>query len=221
MPRARLAVTLADDTWLGRLSRAYPTTDWRLVATMPTDRGVGRATLLVGGDARDEAVAALDGRDGVDDLTVLQRTDDGTLCVVETHEPSLQEVLRRAGVPFEPPLRVTDGEALVTVTASNEAVSRLADELAAAGYEFTVESVHEDLTAAGPLTDRQETVLRAAVEAGYYEEPRAVELTDLAADLDVSTAALSATLRRAEGTLAARYLDNRDRIDRLSASAEE
>ena len=67
MPRARLAVTLADDTWLGRLSRAYPTTAWRLVATMPIDRGVGRATLLVGGAARDEALAALDSADGVDD----------------------------------------------------------------------------------------------------------------------------------------------------------
>lgn len=184
---------------------------------MPLDDGVGRATLLVTGDARDDVVSALRDADGIDDLTILQRTDDTTLCVVETHEPSLQEALRRAGVPFEPPLRVADGEALVTVTAAQESVSAFADELTAAGYEFTVESVHADLTAAGPLTDRQETVLRAAVESGYYEEPRAVELTDLADELGVSTAALSVTLRRAEGRLAGRYLDNRDRIDRLSA----
>ncbi len=46
------------------------------------------------------------------------------------------------------------------------------------------------------LTDSQREALLAALEAGYFEEPRNATLGDLAADLDISQPAASGLLRR-------------------------
>jgi predicted DNA binding protein len=53
------------------------------------------------------------------------------------------------------------------------------------------------------LTGRQEETLRRALEAGYFEVPRAVTLGELAADLGVSEQAVSERLRRGLASLLA------------------
>jgi len=59
--------------------------------------------------------------------------------------------------------------------------------------------------AAGDLSPEQEAALRAAVEHGYYETPRAVNVGELADHLDVPRSTLTYRLRRAEAQLAKRY----------------
>ncbi len=61
---------------------------------------------------------------------------------------------------------------------------------------------------AGGLSPEQEAALRAAVEHGYYESPRAVDVADLADHLDVPRSTLTYRLRRAEEYLAKRYVTN-------------
>ncbi|EMA42244.1 helix-turn-helix domain-containing protein [Halococcus hamelinensis] len=57
------------------------------------------------------------------------------------------------------------------------------------------------------LSPEQETALRAAVERGYYETPRAIETYELADELGIPGSTLSYRLRRAEATLAADYIE--------------
>ncbi|WP_254864812.1 helix-turn-helix domain-containing protein [Halovivax gelatinilyticus] len=53
------------------------------------------------------------------------------------------------------------------------------------------------------VTPTERETIRLAVESGYYEVPREATLGDLATTLDVSDAAISKTLRRAERKLLA------------------
>ncbi|MWG36792.1 helix-turn-helix domain-containing protein [Halomarina oriensis] len=53
----------------------------------------------------------------------------------------------------------------------------------------------------GDLTEKQRQTVATAFERGYFEIPRKVSLTELAADLDVTHQALSERLRRAEQAL--------------------
>lgn len=53
------------------------------------------------------------------------------------------------------------------------------------------------------LTDRQQEVLRAAFDAGYYDCPRATPGADIAAELGVSSATFSEHIRAAESNLLA------------------
>lgn len=89
MPRARLAVDLPADSWMGALTREFPAVDWRLTATMPLGDGVGRATLLAEGGDRDSAIAALAAADPVTDVTPLDDGAGATLVAFETTEPFL------------------------------------------------------------------------------------------------------------------------------------
>lgn len=57
-----------------------------------------------------------------------------------------------------------------------------------------------------PLSAEQEAALRAAVEHGYYENPREVDVGELAEHLDVPRSTLTYRLRRAEEFLAKEYV---------------
>ncbi|RQG99647.1 helix-turn-helix domain-containing protein [Natrarchaeobius oligotrophus] len=66
------------------------------------------------------------------------------------------------------------------------------------------------------LPEKQREALRAAVEHGYYETPRAIELSELADRLDVPRSTLSYRLRRAEAALATTFVDDDASIERLA-----
>ncbi len=58
------------------------------------------------------------------------------------------------------------------------------------------------------LSPEQESAVRAAVEHGYYETPRAIETYELAELLGIPGSTLSYRLRRAEAHLAGSYVKN-------------
>lgn len=68
----------------------------------------------------------------------------------------------------------------------------------------------------GSLPDAQREALQAAVDHGYYETPRQIELSDLAAELGVPRSTLSYRLRRAEAELATAFADTEDSLDSLA-----
>lgn len=61
-------------------------------------------------------------------------------------------------------------------------------------------------TVAGDLTDRQYEAVRAAVETGYYAEPRTASLEDVAEELGVATSTASDHLRKAEARVMSRLM---------------
>ena len=65
------------------------------------------------------------------------------------------------------------------------------------------------------LSAEQAAALRAAVEHGYYETPREVDVSELADHLDVPRSTLTYRLRRAEAYLAEQHVAD----ERLSASS--
>lgn len=58
------------------------------------------------------------------------------------------------------------------------------------------------------LTERQLTLVRAAVEHGYYDTPRRCSLTGLPAEIDLAKWTCSETLHRAEGRIIKQFLDD-------------
>ncbi|MBX0298162.1 helix-turn-helix domain-containing protein [Haloarcula nitratireducens] len=74
---------------------------------------------------------------------------------------------------------------------------RTAETMAAAGR-------HDE--ASSNLSPEQEAALQAAVEHGYYESPREVDVSELAEHLDVPRSTLTYRLRRAEEQLAKQHV---------------
>ena len=73
-----------------------------------------------------------------------------------------------------------------------------------------------DPASADSLPREQREALAKAVERGYYETPRRIELTDLADELEVPRSTLSYRLRRAQAALATAFVDADESLETLA-----
>ena len=130
----------------------------------------------------------------------------------ESHElgRALLGVQRDADLVVQQPLRYTDDGGLRgTLVGTDAAFQRVAEALPAAidlEIERTGAYTPDTRQLFASLTDRQREILRAAVEAGYYADPREATQRDLAAQLDIAPGTVSQHLRRIEAKVFAEFV---------------
>jgi predicted DNA binding protein len=200
MPHAQLTVDLPEHTWIGDLSTAHPDVVFQVVTSIPGERtGIGLVRLTTADPL--PLITDIQSRDDVEDLELLWKHDDEALIQIETSNPLPLLPVLRAGVPLKMPFDIQNGEATWEMTTLTSRLSSLGDHLDDLGIGFAIEYVREiDASQADQLlTDRQQEVLLAAVEAGYYRAPRESTLSDVAEVLDIANATCSDLLHRAEG----------------------
>lgn len=125
-------------------------------------------------------------------------------------EPSdlVERMLRtrkRHGILLQMPLEYTaDGDLRLTVVGELDAIQRAVPEMPR-GLHLELEHVSDYQPGQpglyGQLTRAQQRVLQAALEHGYYENPRAVGYRELAEILDLSPTTVGEHLRKAEAAL--------------------
>lgn len=202
---ARFRVQLPSDAWITEVSRAFPATEFRLLAGYPTDSGamhLGEARTATPGEVSD-AIAA---HPSVYDYRRLHATDDRSLARYETTGTGLYQFLGDTGLVADYPVVVRDGWFVVEFTDSRERFDAFRDGLEAADGRFELLSVVESVERRDFLTDRQGEVLERAFRAGYYEVPRDCTLAAVADELGVDTSTASEILRRAEARLVEYHL---------------
>ncbi|GKZ14534.1 helix-turn-helix domain-containing protein [Haladaptatus sp. T7] len=205
MATAKLTLTLPAETWIGDVSTTYPDAKFRVLAALPAD-DIGVGLLELTAADLPPILREMDDHDGIVHLDLLRASDDTCLVEFETTDPLLLLSVQESAVPLELPLTITDGDATFEVTAARDRLSALATQLDLFGVPFEVEYVREMASSESLLTDRQQRLVRTAVECGYYDSPRTCTLTELAAMTDVAKSTASETLHRAEGTIIKRYV---------------
>jgi predicted DNA binding protein len=114
------------------------------------------------------------------------------------------ELQREEGVVIDTPMRFTAGGGLkVTCLGDDAAFERLFDRIdEAEGTSVEIREMGEyepdESSFTRLFTARQEEVLEAAVELGYYRVPRDAELADIADAVGISRATASEHLRKVE-----------------------
>lgn len=204
MSRTRLRVRLPTDSWLGAVSRASPEATLRVTGTVAADEGDVTALTVTGAD-RPRVVEALRDREDSVRTEVVERGRAEAIVRVTGPPPSYVAAARRAGVPLESAVEARDGRATLAVVDDRERLSAFGRRLAAEGA--TVESAGGD-ESEPVLTRAQRELVRAAIEAGYYDTPRECTLTELAADRDIAKSTCSETLHRAEGRVLRRFVED-------------
>jgi len=114
------------------------------------------------------------------------------------------ELQRQSFLAIDTPIRFTSEDHLeVTYLGSDEIFKQLYDTLQEADYaEFEILETG-DYETTGPsysrmITSRQEEVLEAAVDLGYYSEPRQGSLEDIAEVVDIAPGTVGEHLRKVE-----------------------
>lgn len=207
LTRVRFRITLTEGSWGANVSRAFPDATLRMRG-MITDGDTGFALLGISGTRRETVVDALRAHNGVDEIGVIATGARETTVHVAGDTPRFVSAARRSGLPIEPPVELSDGNAALEIVGDRDRLSLLTAQFAEAEVEFDIGLVGEQ--AGEPtriLTDTQRTLVTAALDAGYYDTPRTCTLTELAERQGIAKSTCSETLQRAEGRLIKRSAD--------------
>lgn len=206
MPRAAFTIELPDRIWIGDLSRSHPDLTFKILSAFPgEERGYGLLE-LDGADAM-EVLSDMRESDAVPTAEVVQASEDRIVVHFETTELPLLVTVQAAQIPLELPIEIRNGEVTVEITAPRDRLSAFDEQLDALNIPHRLDKVYRTVEARSLLTETQENVVSAAIEAGYYDTPRSVTLTDLAEELDLAPSTLSETLHRAEETMVKTFAD--------------
>jgi len=208
MPHARLTIDVPQTVWIGELSANHPDLVFEVLTAL-SGEGTGIALVRLVADDPLPVIAAIREREDVVSIELLSKHEDEALLQIETTDPLPMVPIWRAGVPLRMPFEIQDGEASWEVTTSARRLSTLQTALDDLGIPFEVERVRDIAGSQADrlLTDRQQEVLVAAAEAGYYRSPREATLGDVAEDLGIATATCSDVLHRAEGHVVDWFLE--------------
>ncbi|MFB6183722.1 MAG: helix-turn-helix domain-containing protein [Haloarculaceae archaeon] len=206
MPCANLRLDIPEGVWIGDVSRSYPEARFRILSAFAGEEaGVGLAE--ISGPVLKPIVDEMKASQDVLECTVLDVAPERVIVQFETDLPLLLSPVQDSGAPMKLPFDIVAGQASWEVTASRDRLSQLGDQLDHLGIGFTVEQVQQRIEVDQLLTERQQSVVGAAVEAGYYDTPRECSLTDLAEELDIAKSTASETLHRAEEKIVKSFVE--------------
>lgn len=208
MPHAELTLTIPEEIWIGDVSRTYDEASFRILAALPgEDSGVGLAEVT---SADLPAVLRdIESRDSVTSMEILSHRDDRALIQFETSMPLLLFPVQGSGIPLEMPFTLSDGQAVWEISAPQERLSELGEQLEEFGIPFDVDRIQQHLESEQLLTESQLELVEAAIDAGYYDTPRDCSLTELADRVGIAKSTCSETLHRAEEKILKEFVADR------------
>jgi predicted DNA binding protein len=214
MVTAAITIPLREEFGLTAVSLRYPTAAFSYLAGIEEPapdggRGNGRGLVEVRSADLDDVLREIEAVDAVRAFELLDRDGDRAVFQYETDVAALYRAVLEADIVPAFPYAVRNGTLLFTATTTPDRLSRLGDVLRSRGIPFEVTAVTRRFDGGDPdpLTDRQRTLVLAAVDAGYYDTPRRCTLAELAASLGIASSTASETLHRAEGRLVERYAE--------------
>lgn len=205
MPYANLTITVPESVWIGDVSRRYPDARFRVLAATTND-GAGVARLEIVGSDPDGIRETIADYDAVTDLTVFEAEPDRCRVQIETTMPVLLSAIEGSGVPLETPFDIRDGSMELEATVPQDRLSALGDRLDQFGITYSVDRIQQEVETDALLTDRQQRLLHAAIDHGYYDTPRRITLTGLAEELDIAVSTCSEVLHRAEESVLKKHV---------------
>lgn len=184
--------------------------------------GVDHSVLLcwVEAESYDTVEAALDAETSIAAWTLLEAATERRLYRLRMAEPTEVQVaipedfIKRGTTPIHATI-TRNGWLMRARFSDRTTLTEYREDCQKRGISFTLEGLYqptknpedEELSLAG-LTPKQREALLLAYEEGYYDLPRATELTDLSDRLGISRRSLSDRLRRAEREIIATAITN-------------
>ena len=206
MPYANLTITVPEGVWISKLSRTYPDARFRvLAATANNAKGFARVEVI--GTNAEDICEEIESYETVTGLTVFEDEPGRCRVQLETTVPVLLNAIQEAGIPLDMPVEIVNRELELETTVAQEKLSSLGETLDRFGISYTVNCIRQESDSQSLLTERQQWLLREAIEHGYYDTPRRITLVELAEEVDVAKSTCSGILHRAEGQVLKQFLE--------------
>ncbi len=207
MTSATLEITLPEHVWVAQISREFPRANFRVLTAIPADE-VGYALIRIDADSIDEILDRMSDHQQLTHQDVVFRNEDMATVHFETTHPLLLLSAKHSGIAIDLPVDIQDGTARVSVTGTRNRLSSLGEQLEQFGLSYEIIRIEATSDPSQVLSKRQGELLAAAVKAGYYDTPREISLTELAAEQGIAKSTCSEILQRAEGAVVKEFFEN-------------
>ncbi len=189
-----LEVTPREGAWCVEVGRRYPALDVTVESHFSEGSRGSIEIVRLRGAQSEKAAEDVGAARGVSECEVLGRSPGEVLLRLRVRGCMLPRAVEASGVVPSQPYSASGGVHRWCVLGQGDRLESFVDSLRSMGAG--VEAVyHGQEDAHQQLTPRQREVLRQAMEDGYYDVPRRTSLTEMAAKLGVSKAALCETLQ--------------------------
>jgi predicted DNA binding protein len=200
-------------SWIRRIVGKYPVTIRLLDCKALLDReGVQELFEMTGqGEISDRLIEDLRKDDYVFDVDVLKGKAGRLIGSVKTHKCTACRSFATANCFLISATTRPDGRVEWVILGGQRAVPDLLKRLEKDDVKVEVSRISnvEDQAA---LTARQEQILQIALEKGYFDFPKKINIRDLAKTLDISTATLAEILRRGQKRVLAEHFRGRTSV---------
>ncbi|MGA1793907.1 MAG: helix-turn-helix domain-containing protein [Thermoplasmatota archaeon] len=140
---------------------------------------------------------SLIGNDQLESFNVSEVVNGKIILILGESEGSLSSMILRSGCFFRS-VRRDGGRIIWNLIAPQKTNAReLSEILVSGGIDFDLVRLVPLNGDEKGLTPRQEQILRLALEGGYFDKPKGIGVREIASELNISTATVSETLRRA------------------------
>lgn len=187
------------DNWVKDVSKKFPT-PIKFIECMPYGDSGGRGLIEING--KDETIKdiidEIESHPDVCRIDISPLKDGGILGSIITNKCVACKALTGSDCFLTSAMSLGDGRVeWRLITGAEGSLSELIEKLKAYGCEVELKStVH--LTKKSMLTSRQEEIIRAAFEKGYYDYPKKITIKELAKIFDISPSTLNEILQRGE-----------------------
>lgn len=197
--QVRIEVRLPEGHWAGDVTRCHPSAILRIEEHMPLMKGRGTAKA----SCSEDITITVGEHPGIEEVRSLG-SQQFAVDIIAGGGGFLKPLLRVGVIPHTP-FEVRDGWVDWTIACAQGKVRDLI-----AGFDderIPYRLLSTRGVSSRMLTPRQRLVFDTATQEGFYDVPRRVTLTALAAKLDVAKSTLSAQLQRIESTIMHAFAD--------------
>jgi predicted DNA binding protein len=187
------------DNWIKDVSRKYPR-PIKFIECMPYGDSGGRGLIEI--DSKEEKVEdiidEIKNHPDVCRIDISPLKDGGVLGSIITNKCVACKALTGSDCFLSSALSLGDGRVeWKLITGGEGSLADLVDQLKAYGCEVELKST-TPLSKKVMLTNRQEEIVKAAFEKGYYDYPKKITMKELARIFYISPSTLSEILQRGE-----------------------
>lgn len=186
---------IPDGKILSKLSTNYPSVQFNLQSLLPMPNSMGMGLIQVKGGNLQKLVENLSQWLPSSQFTVFYQVSDEILLNLWLENPWFLLTVIKTNLILKYPIIVQNNRIHVDLVADRIKIDTLFQEFDAHKISYVIRHIGRFSTTS-LLTTKQEEVLKAVLNAGYFEIPRRKSLSVIAAEIGVSPASLSEMLRR-------------------------
>jgi predicted DNA binding protein len=187
------------DNWVKDVGKRFPT-PIKFLECMPYGDSGGRGLIEINGEEKKiyDIIEEIKDHPDVCRVDISPLKDGGVLGSIITNKCVACRALTGSDCFLTSALSLGDGRVeWKLITGGEGSLVDLIDKLKSYGCEVELKSTTH-LTKKTMLTSRQEEIVRAAIEKGYYDYPKKITIKELAKTFDISPSTLNEILQRGE-----------------------